>query len=344
MNNMKLKFNIKKIKKFINPIRCLLSNGVKNKKFLTIVISCLLILFIGLSVFFYQVETPLSKDTEERIFVVEKGQGSEKIAENLKSEGLIRSKWLFFYYIWFRGKSTKLQAGGYSLSSSMSISEIAKKILEGDVIKNWVKATIPEGWSNKKIEERLFALGLIKPGEKLPQKEEGYLFPDTYYFYKETTIEGIIKKMRDNFDRKVDEKLRKEIEKQNRTLYDILIMASILEKEVITDEDRAIVAGIFWKRLEINYPLQSCATIAYVLGVDKWRYSIEDTRVKSPYNTYTNIGLPPTPINNPGLSAIKGAIYPKETDYNFFLTDPETGNTIFSKTLEEHNANKRKYF
>ena len=341
---MKLKFNIKKIKKFINPIRCLLSNGVKNKKFLTIVISCLLVFFICLLVFLCYVQAPLSKNVEERIFVVEKGQGSEKIAENLKSEGLIRSKWLFFYYIWFRGKSTKLQAGGYSLSSSMSISEIAKKILEGDVIKNWVKATIPEGWSNKKIEERLFALGLIEPGEKLPQKEEGYLFPDTYYFYKETTIEGIIKKMRDNFDRKVDEKLRKEIEKQNRTLYDILIMASILEKEVITDEDRAIVAGIFWKRLEINYPLQSCATIAYVLGVDKWRYSIEDTRVKSPYNTYTNIGLPPTPINNPGLSAIKGAIYPKKTDYNFFLTDPETGNTIFSKTFEEHNQNKAKYF
>lgn len=316
----------------------------KSKKFLTIVISCLLVFFICLLVFLCYVQAPLSKNVEERIFVVEKGQGSEKIAENLKSEGLIRSKWLFFYYIWFRGKSTKLQAGGYSLSPSMSISEIAKKILYGDVIKNWVKITIPEGWSNKKIEERLFALGLIKAGEKLPQEEEGYLFPDTYYFYKETTIEGIVKKMRDNFDRKVDEKLRKEIEKQNRTLYDILIMASILEKEVITDEDRAIVSGIFWKRLEINYPLQSCATIAYILGVDKWRYSIEDTRIKSLYNTYTNIGLPPTPINNPGLSAIKGAIYPKKTDYNFFLTDPETGNTIFSKTFEEHNQNKAKYF
>jgi len=341
---MKLKFNIKKIKKFINPIRCLLSNGVKNKKFLTVIVSCLLVFFIALFVFAYQVKTPLSKDAEERIFVIEKGQGLEKIAENLKNQGLIRNKWVFFYYIWFRGKSTKLQAGGYNLGLSMSISEIAKKILYGDVIKDWVKITIPEGWSNKKIEERLFALGLIKAEEKLPKEEEGYLFPDTYYFDKEATIEEIIKKMRDNFDRKVDEKLKKEIEKQDKNLYDILIMASILEKEVITDEDRAIVAGIFWKRLETNYPLQSCATIAYVLGIDKWRYSIEDTRIKSPYNTYTNIGLPPTPINNPGLSAIKAAIYPKETDYYFFLTDPKTGNTIFSKTLDEHNANKRKYF
>jgi len=317
---------------------------IKNKKFLIITIGCLLLFFIALFVFAYQIETPLSKDTEEKIFVVEKGQGSEKIAENLKNQGLIRSKWVFFYYIWLRGKSTKLQAGGYNLSLAMSISEIAKKILEGDVIKDWVKVTIPEGWSNKKIEERLYALGLIKAGEKLPQEEEGYLFPDTYYFDREVSIDEIIKKMRNNFDREVEEKLRREIEKQGKTLYNILIMASLIEKEVISDEDRAIVAGIFWKRLEINYPLQSCATIAYILGIDKWRYSIEDTRIKSPYNTYTNIGLPPTPINNPGLSAIKAAIYPKETDYNFFLTDPETGNTIFSETLDEHNANKRKYF
>jgi len=117
-----------------------------------------------------------------------------------------------------------------------------------------------------------------------------------------------------------------------------------LEKEIKSDEDRVIVAGIFWKRLENKYPLESCATIAYILGVDKWRYSYEDTRIKSPYNTYINIGLPPTPINNPGLSAIRAAIYPQETDYNFFLTDPETGNTIFSKTFQEHNRNKAKYF
>ena len=121
-------------------------------------------------------------------------------------------------------------------------------------------------------------------------------------------------------------------------------MASILEREVKSDEDRAIVSGIFWKRLESNYPLESCATIAYILEIDKWRYSVEETRIESPYNTYLNVGLPPTPINNPGLSAIEAAVYPEYTDYNFFLTDPETGVTIFSKTFDEHNANKRKYF
>jgi UPF0755 protein len=126
-------------------------------------------------------------------------------------------------------------------------------------------------------------------------------------------------------------------------LKNAVIMASILEKEVKSDEDRKIVAGIFWKRLENNYPLESCATIAYILGKEKKQYSYEDTRVKSPYNTYINLGLPPTPINNPGLSAINAALNPKQTDYNFFLTDPVIGTTIFSKTLAEHNTNKAKY-
>ena len=341
---MKLRFNIKKIKKFINPIRCLLSNGVKSKRFLIIIIGCLLFLFICLFVFSYQLEIPLSKNVEERIFIVEQRQGAEQIAENLRTQGFISNKWVFFYYIWLKGKTKELQAGEYSLTPSMSISEIAKKIINGQVIEDWIKVTIPEGWDIRKIQERLIALEVITSDEELPRDQEGYLFPDTYYFDKEVRVEGIVKKMRDNFDKKITQDLLKEIERQDKKLYDILIMASILEKEVISDEDRAIVSGIFWNRLKINYPLESCATIAYILGKDKWRYSIEETRIKSPYNTYLNIGLPPTPINNPGLSAIKAAIYPEYTDYNFFLTDPETGNTIFSKTLQEHNQNKAKYF
>lgn len=315
------------------------------RKILIVVDIFLLFIFICLLIFYYQLKNPFDRNGEERIFIIEEGQGLEKIAENLKREEIIGNEWGFVLYIWLRGAAKNLQAGKYSLSPAMNASEIARKIINGEVVRDWVKITIPEGWTNKQIEERLLNLGLIAEYEKLPKELEGYLFPDTYYFDKDTdTIDTIVKKMRDNFDVKIGEDLRNEIEKQGKNLYDILKMASILEKEVVSDEDRAIVAGIFWKRLENNYPLQSCATIAYILGVDKWRYSVEETRIKSPYNTYLNIGLPPTPINNPGLSAIKAAIYPKETDYNFFLTDPETGATIFSKTFEEHNANKRKYF
>lgn len=312
-------------------------------------IICCCLFIVCLFIFLYQLYFPWSNPPaggEEKIFIIEEGEGLEKIAENLRAERLIGSKSVFVWYVWLEGKANNLQAGKYSLSSSMNIPKIARKIINGDVFHNWIKITIPEGWTNKQIEERLLNLGLITASEKLPSNLEGYLFPDTYYFDKGTdTLETLIKKMQDNFIKRIGEEISMDLlTDSSMRLPNAIIMASILEKEVKSDADRAIVAGIFWKRLEDKYPLESCATIAYILGVDKWRYSIEDTKIESPYNTYINIGLPPTPINNPGLSAIKAAIYPQETDYYFFLTDPETGNTIFSKTFQEHSANKRKYF
>lgn len=308
-----------------------------------IVSGLLIIVIIFIIIIIYQLYTPLDKVGGEKIFIIEKGEGMKKIADNLKAESLIKNKWSFYYYLLIKGETEKLQAGTYSLNPSMNIPEIANKIIRGDVIENWVKVTIPEGWRNKQIRERLIDFGLISPEERLPENLEGYLFPDTYYFYKDSSLEDVIQKMRDNFDNKITKDLQKAIEQQKKQLNDIIIMASLIEREVKTYEDMQIVSGIFWKRIESDYPLESCATIAYILGVDKWRYTIEDTRIESPYNTYRNIGLPPTPINNPGLNAIKAAIYPIYTDYNFFLTDPETDNTIFSKTLEEHNRNKAKY-
>lgn len=316
----------------------------KNKIFLSVIAGIGILILIFSIICLNQLNTPLDKSGSEKIFIIEEGQGLEEISEALESEGLISNKWIFFYYLWLQKKASNLQAGEYGLSAAMDIPEIANKIIRGEVIENWIKVTIPEGWTNKQTEQRLLNFGLINSEDKLPADKEGYLFPDTYYFYKDSNINDIAEKMLNNFDKKVTEDLKKEIENQGKTLYDILIMASLIEKEVITEEDMAIVSGVFWNRLEDNHPLESCATIAYILGIDKWRYSVEDTKIESPYNTYRNVGLPPTPINNPGLSAIKSAVYPVETDYYFFLTDPETGNTIFSKNLQEHNANKRKYF
>lgn len=327
-----MKFNIKKVKKLI-----------RSRKFFIIFTTCLLVFFIFLFIFSYLVNIPLSKNAKERVFAIKEGERLKEIAGNLRKEGMINSKWVFIFYVWLRGKAGVLQAGNYNLSPSMNIREISRKIINGDIIQDWVKVTIPEGWSIKQIEKQLVASGLISAGDKLPPEQEGFLFPDTYYFDKDFTITDIVEKMLDNFDKKLTEDLKTEIKKQGKTIFEIITMASILEKEVQTYEDMQIVSGIFWKRIENNYPLESCATIAYILGVDKWRYSYEDTRIESPYNTYLNTGLPPTPITNPGLSAIKAAIYPLESDYNFFLSDPETGKTIFSKTLEEHNQNKAKY-
>jgi uncharacterized YceG family protein len=164
-----------------------------------------------------------------------------------------------------------------------------------------------------------------------------------YFFSKKLTSEEIVKKMLNNFDSQLTLELRDEIAKQGKSLEEVVTMASIIEKEVISEKDRKIASGIFWDRIKNGQPLQSCATISYVLGTNKKQYTFEDTRIQSPYNTYLNQGLPPGPICNPGISAIRAAIYPTNTDYNYFLSDPETGNTVFSKTIEEHNSNKVKY-
>jgi UPF0755 protein len=281
---------------------------------------------------------------ENRLIVIEKGMGSNEIAQTLKDAGIIKSKWGFVFYAWIRGYNSCLQAGEYLLNPQMRIPKIVKIIKNGETNPNYIKITIPEGWTNQQIEEKLISLGVLAEGIELPKEGQGYLFPDTYYFERNSGIDVVVKKMYDNFLKRVGDGISRDLlVDSSMKLKNAVIMASILEKEVKSDEDRKIVAGIFWKRLENNYPLESCATIAYILGKEKKQYSYEDTRVKSPYNTYINLGLPPTPINNPGLSAINAALNPKQTDYNFFLTDPVIGTTIFSKTLAEHNTNKAKY-
>ena len=245
----------------------------------------------------------------------------------------------------------------------MTIPEIVQVLSMGEIIPNEIKVTFPEGTNAKQMADILKNKGfdgdkflnVAKSGsgaktdyeflQDKPQKAslEGFLFPDTYIFWRDASSESIVSRMLLNFDEKLTSEMCDDIKKQNRTIFEVVTMASILEKEVKTPEDMKIVSGIFWDRIEVGQPLQSCATIAYVLGKEKKQYSYEDTRTPSPYNTYINRGLPPGPINNPGLVAINAAIYPKETDYNYFLTDPETGKTIFSKTIDEHEQNKTKY-
>ncbi|MFC1700772.1 endolytic transglycosylase MltG [Patescibacteria group bacterium] len=315
--------------------------------FVSILILFLISLISGIIFYFiwYQIATPLTDNVSEAKFIVEKDSSLKSIAIDLEEAGLIRNNKLFIGYVYYKGWGAKLQAGEYILSPSLNIIQIAKKIFKGDAFINEIQITIPEGFNLRQIDARLAKSGLINQGDLLIQSQnlEGYLFPDTYKFSEDENLNDIIDKMRNNFEAKVNEKLILDIDSQDKDIDEIITMASILEKEVRTYYDKQVASGIFWKRIDTNYPLQSCATIAYALGVDKWRYSIDDTKIDSPYNTYQNIGLPPRPICNPGLDSIKAAIYPIETEYNFFLSKPDTGETVFSKTFEEHNANKAKY-
>jgi UPF0755 protein len=222
--------------------------------------------------------------------------------------------------------------------------------------------TIIEGWNIKQIDKYLGEQG-IKLDQPLAEFKvrdyqadydfltdapagadlEGYLFPDTYRIYASTTADGIVRKMLSNFESKVSPEMIKEIGRQQKTLHQIVTMASIVEKEVTSKNDMKIVAGIFWDRIKNGQALESCATLAYVLGENKTQYTYEDTRIASPYNTYLHRGLTPGPIANPGLNAISAAIYPTYTNYNYFLSRPDTKETVFSETYEEHTRNKQKY-
>ncbi len=178
---------------------------------------------------------------------------------------------------------------------------------------------------------------------------EGYLFPDTYRIYATSTVETVVNKMLLNFDKKLTPQMRADIKAQGKTIYEIVTMASIIEKEAPLDygrqdnHDARIISGIFWRRLKIGQALQSDATLSYIFDDNEPSHSRQDLEVDSPYNTYRYRGLPPGPICNPGLLAIEAAIYPLASDYNYFLTPQGKDTVIYAKTYEEHLRNKYKY-
>lgn len=323
---------------------------------------------IAISGFLYwqNLNSPADANGREEIFIVNKGETISQIANNLRQENLIKSPFYFKYVIW-RGK-LKIKAGEYLISSKLNVREIIKLLTAGEAISQEKLIRIIEGWSNKNIGAYLeknqitaaksfivlagasligWKFNFAKPeflNDAPPQANlEGYLFPDTYRIFKDTAAEGIIGKMLANFNKKLTPEIREEIRRQKKTIYEIITMASIIEKEVRLPEDMKIVSGIFWNRIKYDMPLQSDAGLSYILDDKISRHTFEQTKIASPYNTYKYRGLPPGPIANPGFNAIMAAIYPETTNYNYFLSDPATSKTIYSKTLEEHNLNKYKY-
>ena len=335
-------------------------------KFTIIII--IVIFAIVCAAYWRGINASVSENGQDVTFLISQGESVKQIGENLHKADLIKSKFCFKVYIRQNNKQANLQAGEYILNPNLSIKEIANTLVAGQSLSKEKTIKIIEGWNindiNKylannaiiseneftelaKLEIGNWKLEINKPNflDNAPIKAdlEGYLFPDTYRIFKDASAEDIIEKMLTNFDKKLTEEMRVEISKQGKTIHKIIIMASLIEKEVRTAEDMKIVSGIFWDRIKYGQALESCATLAYILGINKPQYTIEDTKIDSLYNTYQNQGLPPGPICNPGINAIKAAIYPKYTNYNYFLNSPDTGETIFSKTLDEHNRNKARY-
>ena len=279
----------------------------------------------------------LSSNSSLKDFVITKGSSASLIGNNLYRKGFIKSPFAFKIYLQLKGQSKGIQAGEYSLSPSFSLIQIVSELLKGPT-EIWV--TIPEGLRREEIASK-FSISFGKDSgfeQKFLQESasfEGYLFPDTYLFPKTASPAMVVAKMRDTFEEKVGAK----------TLKEVVIVASIIERETRSDEERPIVAGILYKRLKAKWPLQIDATVQYaVANSSNWWEPLtrEDLEINSPYNTYKFTGLPPTPIANPGLSSIKAALYPEESAYWFYLHDAK-GNIHFAKTIEEHHKNVREF-
>jgi len=295
------------------------------------------------------------KECPEIVFVIKKGEGIEEISQRLKDQGLIKSPLVFKIQVIRQGLVKKIQAGEFYLSSGEKPSKIAFLLTKGTFDK---KITIPEGLRSEEIGELLQKRGLeidLKKWQEEVKKQqiEGYLFPDTYMIPKDANIQQIIKIFLNNFEKKFDNSLKKQALSQGIDEESVLILASLIEREIKSQEDKPIVADILLKRLQKNWPLQVDATVQYGLATQKCKLGADcdwwlkkltenDLRVDSLYNTYLYRGLPPSPICNPGLSSIEAVLQPQPSPYWFYLTGTD-GKTYFAKTAQDHTKNIEEY-
>lgn len=296
--------------------------------------------------------------------VIPAGASAREVAAVLKEEGYIPSELLFTLYARFSGRADQLKAGTFSLAHGDSIPELIGVLTEATSSER--RITLLEGWGIREMGEYLVAQGALKsvdewyaavgtpPSVAGPKRQipgslsasatfdtahtlEGILFPDTYRIALDATAEDIAKKMLNNFTERMQE-----IPSRADATYETIILASIIEREVRSDEDRKIVADLFQRRLEEGMALQADSTVNYVTGKKTPSLSINDRDIDSPWNTYQHRGLPPTPISNPSLSAIKAVLDPTPNTYVYFLTDNE-GAVHYARTFAEHVANKERY-
>lgn len=332
------------------------------KKILLVVLFVLALSVGGFFYFRYQVYFSEGRQKNTAAFEITKGEGNKEIAKDLEDKSIISSRFYLYYYLKMNNLTNRIMPGDYLLSGKMTIPEVVQIITSPQM--QVIKITFPEGLTAKDMAELLKKnnfdgngfLRLVNDPVEFKNKYafladpkiitlEGYLFPDTYFFKKDYTGRDIIARMLDNFSGRVNDKILADIKDQEKTLREMVIMASITEKEVASASDMKTVSGIFWNRIASDMPLQSDAPLSYILDDNNAQHSLEQLKINSPYNTYINKSLPPGPISNPGLAAIRSAISPEKTDYNFFFTVGKGSDrkTIYSKTFEEHVANRAKY-
>lgn len=303
-------------------------------------------------------------DEMPAIFRVRPGEDTKTIARNLKQQGYIKNASIFSAYTRLTKTARRLRAGNYRLERGMTLPRIAAILASDGALPEDTEVTLPEGLTAEQMGGILDShnitaktdflklaadpppdlIGafpsLVSKPPRLPL--EGYLFPDTYRFGRYSAPRAVMERLLRTFEEKTAMEIWSIRPAGKHTLHETLTMASLIEKEVPGTRDRRIVSGILWKRLEIGMPLQVDATVAFTTLKHTTQLSRADLETPSPYNTYLHRGLPPGPIANPGLDAIRAALQPESSDHLYYLSTP-TGQTVFSRTLAEHNAAKIRY-
>lgn len=356
-------FDTKSLKKkfSFDPVKNIFS-GISMKYIWTVTGGVLFCIFVvGAVLLFADTDTVKSLENnvhraeiqaDKKIHIkVSEGMTTGEIAAQLAEKGVISSSLKFRILSRIRGYDGQMRPGTYVFTAGMNDEEVFQKLLTGE--KYLVTFTIPEGFGVKNIADRLYEIDLVDKEDFLKAAEdfepypymkkhknviyaaEGFLFPETYSIESDATVEEILNMMADEFDKKLTLAMREKALEMDLSVYDLITLASLVEREVRYPADRPIVAQVFLKRLKINMPLQTDASLQYLMDAPKEDVSIEDTQIDSPYNTYQHAGLPPGPIASPGLESIKAVLNPADTDYLFFVADRD-GHNHYAATYAEH--------
>jgi len=304
---------------------------------------------------------PYSPTGNNEKITITQGTTVAQLAEELQERHLIRSAWMFRYLVRSQHAEFKIYVGDYLLTPAMSLDEMIKRLLDSSAALVTNRVTIPEGYTTGQIIELLVQKGIgskeeftkvvtedgftypfLKDAPKGIHRLEGYLFPNTYDISVKTTPHAVIDLLLQQFAKELTPEVQKQLDTIKLSVPQWVTLGSLVEKEAGKASDRPLIASVFMNRLKIGQPLQSCATIQFLLGTPKEKLFDKDLLIPSPYNTYLHSGLPPGPIANPGHASLQAVLHPTQTDFLYFVVKKD-GFHAFSKTYAEHLKNVKLY-
>lgn len=293
----------------------------------------------------FSISSPRDFPTD-KVITIRSGSSLDAIAKQFEEAGVVKSAGIFKTFVVALTSDRNISDGDYLFNRRLNAWQIAERLAFGRFGVEKITITLFEGLSNKEMSE-ILASKLESFNQEeflyLTKNLEGYMFPDTYYFFGSATAVDVVKAMRDNFNKKVTDGLREEIESSDKTMDEIITMASIIQDEAHDGyTEKQMISGILWKRIKTGMLLQVDASLRYANGKDSKSLTLKDLAEDHPYNTYVHKGLPPTPIGNPGVDAIRAAMNPVESPYLFYLHD-KNAKIHYAKNYTEHKQNIAKY-